>query len=159
MKFEEKDDQFREKLDKVNERFECLENVAGKGSQVNAQKIESLGDNFVSIESRFEEISHVMDNVLDRLHEFEAQRKNNLIFYGVPEENNESSVKLLGKVREVIRSQFGVQVSSDQTFLMQINQTSNTNLLHHSILRKFIKMSVYFKGVVINIMFLVKYNV
>ena len=114
MKFEEKDDQFREKLDKVNERFECLENVAGKGSQVNAQKIESLGDSFGSIESRFEEISHVMDNVLDRLHEFEAQRKNNLIFYGVPEENNESSVKLLGKVREVIRSQFGVQVSSVQ---------------------------------------------
>ena len=60
-----------------------------------------------------------MDNVLERLHEFELQRRNNLLFYGVPEEQNESSVKLLGKIREVIRSQFGVQVG----FLLLLHVT------------------------------------
>ena len=110
MKFEEKEEQLQEKLDKVNKRFQCLENAAGQGSEVNAEKIEHLSENFISIQTRFEEITNVMDNVLERLHEFELQRRNNLLFYGVPEEQNESSVKLLGKIREVIRSQFGVQV-------------------------------------------------
>ena len=110
MKFEEKDDHLQEKLNSVNERFQCLEKVAGKGSQINSQKIESLGENFVSIQNRFEEITNVMDNVLERLHEFELQRKNNLLFYGITDEPNESSVKLLGKVREIVRSQFGMQV-------------------------------------------------
>lgn len=110
MKFEEKEEQLQEKLDSVNKRFQCLENAAGQGSEVNAEKIEHLSESFISIQSRFEEITNVMDNVLERLHEFELQRRNNLLFYGVPEETNESSVKLLGKIREIIRSQFGVQV-------------------------------------------------
>ena len=110
MKFEEKEEQLQEQLDKVNKRFQCLENAAGQGSEVNAEKIEHLSENFISIQTRFEEITNVMDNVLERLHEFELQRRNNLLFYGVPEEQNESSVKLLGKIREIIRSQFGVQV-------------------------------------------------
>ena len=110
MKFEEKEEQLQEKLESVNKRFQCLENVAGQGSEVNAEKIERLSESFISIQVRFEEITNVMDNVLERLHEFELQRRNNLLFYGVPEETNESSVKLLGKIREVIRSQFGVQV-------------------------------------------------
>ena len=110
MKFEEKEEQLQEKLDSVNKRFQCLENASGQGSEANAEKIEHLSESFISIQSRFEEITNVMDNVLERLHEFELQRRNNLLFYGVPEETNESSVKLLGKIREVIRSQFGVQV-------------------------------------------------
>lgn len=110
MKFEEKEEQLQEKLETVNKRFQCLENAAGQGSEVNAEKIEHLSESFISIQVRFEEITNVMDNVLERLHEFELQRRNNLLFYGVPEETNESSVKLLGKIREVIRSQFGVQV-------------------------------------------------
>ena len=111
MKFEEKEERLQEKLESVNNRFQCLENVAGQGSQINAEKIEHLSDSFLSIQSRFEEITNVMDNVLERLHEFELQRKNNLLFYGVPEDPNESSVKLLGKIREIVRSQFGLQVN------------------------------------------------
>ena len=63
------------------------------------------------MQKRFDEISNVMDNVMEKFYEFETQRKNNLIFYGVPEENNESTVKLLRKIREIIRAQIGIRVN------------------------------------------------
>ena len=140
MKFEEKEEQLQEKLDSVNKRFQCLENAAGQGSEVNAEKIEHLSESFISIQSRFEEITNVMDNVLERLHEFELQRRNNLLFYGVPEETNESSVKLLGKIREVIRSQFGVQVIFSLSFIYQVWSNITFFAIHslfffHSLLR------------------------
>ena len=103
MRFEEKDDILNEKLQGIDKRFLDLENIAGKGSQTNAAKIGEM-------QKRFDEISNVMDNVMEKFYEFETQRKNNLIFYGVPEENNESTVKLLQKIREIIRAQIGIRV-------------------------------------------------
>ena len=111
MKFEEKDQELLEKLKVVNGRFENLENISGQGSDANATKIEQLGSEFTAIQNKFEEISNVLENVLERLYEFESQRKNNLIFYGVTEETNEASIKLLGKVRDIVRLQFGIQVN------------------------------------------------
>ena len=84
--------------------------MSGKGSDINAEKIKVVEQEFSIIQTKFEEITNVMDNVLERFYEFEAQRKNNLLFYGVKEESNESTIKLLAKVREIIRSQFGIQV-------------------------------------------------
>ena len=112
MKFEEKDDILSEKLEVFDRRFVNLEKVAGKGSENNSIKIGEIHSRFEVMEGRFDEISNVMDNVLEKFYEFETQRKNNLIFYGVPEENKESSVKLLGKIREIIRSQIGIRVRS-----------------------------------------------
>ena len=134
MKFEEKEEQLQEKLETVNKRFQCLENAAGQGSEVNAEKIEHLSESFISIQVRFDEITNVMDNVLERLHEFELQRRNNLLFYGVPEETNESSVKLLGKIREVIRSQFGVQVIFHCFYQVWSNLTKMSYFAIHSFL-------------------------
>ena len=111
MKFDEKDIRFQEKLDSIDKRFQSLENNAGHGSEENAHKISELSEEFNVVTDKFGEISNVMENVLERFHEFEVQRKNNLLFYGVTEEHNESSVKLLLKIRDIIRSQFGVQVS------------------------------------------------
>ena len=113
MKFEEKDDILHEQLEVVDKRFLDLEKIAGKGNETNSAKIGEIQTKFELLESRFDEISLVMDNVMDKFYEFETQRKNNLIFYGVPEENKESSVQLLAKVREIIRSQFGIRVRSE----------------------------------------------
>ena len=113
MRFEEKDDILNEKLQGIDKRFLHLENIAGKGSQVNAAKIGEIQSKFACMQKRFDEISNVMDNVMEKFYEFETQRKNNLIFYGVPEENNESTVKLLKKIREIIRAQIGIRVNID----------------------------------------------
>ena len=112
MKFEESDVKLQETLVTLDKRFQCLENSNGRGSEENSLKINELYQEFNTIREKFLEISNVMENVLERFHEFEVQRKNNLLFYGVAEEQNESSVKLLVKIREIIRSQFGIQVIS-----------------------------------------------
>ena len=111
MKFEEKDEIMHDKLEGIDKRFLDLENIAGKGSQANAAKIGDIQSKFACMQKRFDEISNVMDNVMEKFYEFETQRKNNLIFYGVPEENNESTVKLLKKIREIIRAQIGIRVN------------------------------------------------
>ena len=143
MKFEERDDILHEKLEIVDKRFIDLEKISGKGSDVNSAKFGEIQSKFESIESRFEEMSNVMDNVMDKFYEFETQRKNNLIFYGVPEETNESSVRLLGKIREIIRSQIGIRVTVSFNIFISIyflyitfnrNTTDNLRYLYLEVL-------------------------
>ena len=112
MRFEEKDEMLTEKLEIVSKRFLDLEKIAGKENETNSMKINEFQSKFDRLQTRFDEISNVMDNLMEKFYEFETQRKNNLIFYGVPEENNESKVELLGKIREVIRSQIGIRVKN-----------------------------------------------
>ena len=109
--FTEVEMKFEEKNELIDKRFLDLENIAGKGSQANAAKIGEIHSKFECMQKRFDEISNVMDNVMEKFYEFETQRKNNLIFYGVPEENNESTVELLRKIREIIRAQIGIRVN------------------------------------------------
>ena len=53
-------------------------------------------------------ISAVMDNMQDKIYEFETNKKNNLIFYGVPSEERETGERLLAKIQDVIRNNLNI---------------------------------------------------
>ena len=67
-------------------------------SDMNASKEEMTSD-ISSMKADFEFLSNRVDEVSEKFHEFEQNKKNNLIFYGVPSEARETPNQLVVKVR------------------------------------------------------------
>ena len=109
MQLEEKDQHLQEILEEINGKFESIEGISDKGNEDAMKKIGNLENVLGNLQESFTEMSNVMENVLEKMYEFESQKKNNLIFYGVTGEDDESSVKLMNKVKEVIRGQLNIQ--------------------------------------------------
>ena len=49
-----------------------------------------------------------MENIQEKMYEFESNMKNNLILYGISQEERETGERLVSKVREIIRSHFKI---------------------------------------------------
>ena len=77
------------------------------------KRIQNIETNSNDLQEKFLEMSHVMENVLEKMYEFESQKKNNLIFYGIAGEDEESALGLLHKVKEIIRTQCTMQRQVD----------------------------------------------
>ena len=59
-----------------------------------------------------DELEHVMERVEEineKMYDFEANKRNNLIFYGVPNEQKEIQPALLQKITHIIRTQLGIR--------------------------------------------------
>ena len=59
-----------------------------------------------------DELEHVMERVEEineKMYDFEANKRNNLIFYGVPNEQKEIQPALLQKITHIIRMQLGIR--------------------------------------------------
>ena len=96
------------------------------------ERIESLQGNFVNniqnlsgqmeSESSFNENTKDQINILfsriddihEKLYEFETSKKNNLIFYGIPNEAHEKESKLIMKVRELIKASMKVKYKGEK---------------------------------------------
>ena len=50
----------------------------------------------------------VVENIQEKMYEFESKMKNNLILYGISQEERETGERLVSKVREIIRSHFKI---------------------------------------------------
>ena len=56
------------------------------------------------METGLDEVRAWIENVQERIYEFDSKLRNNLIFYGISSEERETRDGLLLKVREVIKS-------------------------------------------------------
>ena len=75
-----------------------------------------------------DELEHVMERVEEineKMYDFEANKRNNLIFYGVPNEQKEIQPALLQKITHIIRTQLGIRrdipvakVTGDETDML-----------------------------------------
>ena len=77
---------------------EMLKNV----DEVTKQKIEN-------IEKKLADLNNILENTQERMYEHEANKKNNLIFYGISQEERESTKKLLAKVLEIIHIKLNIK--------------------------------------------------
>ena len=50
-----------------------------------------------------------LDKVQEKMYDFETNKKNNLIFYGIPNENNEKEPQLLAKIKDMIRNHMKIR--------------------------------------------------
>ena len=95
------------------ERLDQLQQVSGL-SLIDVERKLDLKDE--EVESRIENLSfqladlkHTMENVHDKMYDFESSKKNNLIFYGIPREERESGKTLILKIKSLISSRLNIR--------------------------------------------------
>ena len=64
--------------------------------------MKSFKDELESVMERVEEIN-------EKMYDFEANKRNNLIFYGIPNETKELQPALLQKITHIIRTSMGIR--------------------------------------------------
>lgn len=95
------------------ERLDQLQQISGL-SLIDVEKKFDLKDE--EVESRIENLSvqladlkHTMENVHDKMYDFENSKKNNLIFYGIPREERESGKTLILKIKSLITNRLNIK--------------------------------------------------
>ena len=64
---------------------------------------------FQDIHDKISRIVGELDRVQEKMYDFEINKKNNLIFYGIPNEINEKEPYLIQKVKELIRNHMKIR--------------------------------------------------
>ena len=95
------------------ERLSQLQKMSGMTIDEIEFKLESrdrkLDDKINSIESKLDQLTSIIETVQEKMYDFEVNKKNNLIFYGIPQEERETPQKLTGKIVEAIRVKLSIQ--------------------------------------------------
>lgn len=82
-----------------------LETAVGNMNESKGQQdhdMKSFKDELESVMERVEEIN-------EKMYDFEANKRNNLIFYGIPNETKELQPALLQKITHIIRTSLGIR--------------------------------------------------
>ena len=58
--------------------------------------------------SNLQHMRFLVENIQEKMYEFESNMKNNLILYGISQEERETGEMLSNKVREIIRTHFKI---------------------------------------------------
>ena len=101
------DNLIREKIDHVN--GDLLEKITQiYHSSVNREdaimnKMVALEDNIKGVNEKMESVTIQIDDIQEKMYDFEQNKRNNLIFYGVPGEDRENRDDLRIKIANLLR--------------------------------------------------------
>ena len=101
------DNLIRERIDQIN--GDLLEKITqiyhSTVNQENAimKKMVSLEENIRNVNEKMESVTIQIDDVQEKMYDFEQNKRNNLIFYGVPGEDRENRDDLRIKISNLLR--------------------------------------------------------
>lgn len=67
-------------------------------------KTKELQNDLVKLTDRMEQMNNVLEDVQEKMYDFEANKKNNLIIYGIPNESRETTEMLATKVKDIMKT-------------------------------------------------------
>ena len=67
------------------------------------ERFEELSNTVKSFSDTVETSSQMIENIEEKLYDFEVGKKNNLIFYGLPSPRNESRHSLTHKIQNILQ--------------------------------------------------------
>ena len=99
----------KENLQKTIERIEATEANNQRETSGLGKTTKAIEENIQSLNEKVERITNTVENVQEKMYDFEANKKNNLIFYGIPNETHEKESKLVEKVKELIKANMRIR--------------------------------------------------
>ena len=72
------------------------------------QEIVSLKETLFSFKDKIELSSTMIENIQEKMYDYENTKKNNLIFYGIPTHRGETPAKLLMNIQEMIKNSLAI---------------------------------------------------
>ena len=107
------------------ERLDQLQQVSGLSLSDVERKLdlkdEEVESRIKNLSFQLDDLKQTMENVHDKMYDFESSKKNNLIFYGIPREERESGRSLILKIKSLITTRLNIR--------RYISLTSATRLL------------------------------
>ena len=73
------------------------------------KKIEDMDDRIKNLNENFETMTIQLEDVQEKMYDFEQNKKNNLIFYGVPGDNRESKDELKHKIANLLKLRLNIR--------------------------------------------------
>ena len=73
------------------------------------KKIENMDDRIKNLNENFETMTIQLEDVQEKMYDFEQNKKNNLIFYGVPGDNRESKDDLKHKIANLLKLRLNIR--------------------------------------------------
>ena len=73
------------------------------------KKIENMDDRIKNLNENFETMTIQLEDVQEKMYDFEQNKKNNLIFYGVPGDNRESKDELKHKIANLLKLRLNIR--------------------------------------------------
>ena len=98
---------------KEKERLDKLQQISGL-SMIDVERKIDLKDEEVdnridNLTDQLDELKTCMENVHEKMYDYETSKKNNLIFYGIPKEERESTKTLILKIKSVITNRLNIK--------------------------------------------------
>ena len=87
----------------TGQRIENLEAVCHEEKTELGETMFRLEETVQQLNNKVERVANALENVQEKMYDFEANKKNNLIFYGIPNAEHETENNLIVKVKEVIK--------------------------------------------------------
>ena len=111
--FSQKMNEIENLLVREKERLDQLQQMSGLTLMDVEKKLQSNDDDVEqkidALTEQLEDLKMTMESVHEKMYEHESCKKNNLIFYGVPREEKESSKTLLLKVKSIISIKLNIK--------------------------------------------------
>ena len=62
-----------------------------------------------TLTDQLDELKSCMENVHEKMYDYETSKKNNLIFYGIPKEERETAKTLILKIKSIIQNRLNIR--------------------------------------------------
>merc|ERR1712155_164649 len=72
-------------------------------------KDEDVDNRIETLTDQLDELKTSMENVHEKMYDYETSKKNNLIFYGIPREERETAKTLILKIKSVITNRLNIK--------------------------------------------------
>ena len=110
--FEEKTDKknkdLEEKVQHLTDKLYSMDGSSQEESEEYKEKFKSLEEKVSHFQERIEMTTSMIESIQEKMYDFETNKKNNLIFNGLPNESRETPSKLLATVQEIIKTSMNI---------------------------------------------------
>ena len=96
-------------LMQTKERQDTLETARHQDATGLGKTIEGIAETIQQLTDKVEKVDTGLENVQEKMYDFDANKKNNLIVYGIPNEGHEKEITLSAKVKELIKTNMKIR--------------------------------------------------
>ena len=107
-KTEKKCKDLEERVQTLADKVYSLDGSAQEENEEYKEKFINLEEKVSSFHERIERTTTMIEGIQEKMYDFETNKKNNLIFNGLPNEARETSTKLLHKVQDIIKTNMNI---------------------------------------------------
>ena len=96
-------------LMQTKERQDILEIARHEDATGLGKTTEGIAETIQQLTDKVEKVDTGLENVQEKMYDFDANKKNNLIVYGIPNEVHEKEITLIAKVKELIKTNMKIR--------------------------------------------------